>query len=55
MSEQKNGMMWAIVMIISVLVMLVVQNVTHWELSWIFPIIGVVVCFIIIFVRKKDA
>ena len=54
MDKQKIGMLWAIVMIASVIVMIIVQNVTHWELAWIIPMVGVLICFIITFFFKKE-
>lgn len=54
MSKQRLGLLWAVISIVSIIIMLVVQNTTGWELSWIIPMIGVVVAFIVTFVFGKD-
>ena len=54
MEQKKLGMLWAIICIASVILMFIVQSTTGWELSYVIPMIGVLICFIITFVFKKD-
>lgn len=54
MSKQRLGILWAIICIASVIVMMLVQNITHWDMAWIIPIIGVLIAFVVTFVFGKD-
>ncbi len=50
MDKKKLAQLWAIICIASVVLMLVVMNVTRWDLFWVIPIIGVLVCMVLSFV-----
>lgn len=54
MGEKKLGILWAIICMVSVIIMLIVQNATGWGMAWIIPVIGVCICFIVTFVFGKD-
>lgn len=54
MNEKKLGMLWAIICIASVILMFLAQSLLHWEMAWILPMIGVLICFIATFALRKN-